>query len=124
MSPAGTTERGGGKIPPQTNLGDDVLVGRVEATQDSRPGTFSVVPCGTSHTFYLNPGLTSWATLSRPYGTSMISCFAYRTGPGFFAVTQGANLLANNRNFGSDAPAHDWGDQAQLVHKFLELIRK
>jgi hypothetical protein len=69
MSPAGTTERGGGKIPPQTNLGDDVLVGRVEATQDSRPGTFSVVPCGTGLVGNVDPGLTSWATLSRPYGT-------------------------------------------------------
>jgi hypothetical protein len=39
------------------------------ATQDLRPGTFSVVPHGTARASLLNPGLTSWATLSRPYGT-------------------------------------------------------
>src|SRR5277367_3446929 len=39
------------------------------ATQDLRPGTFSVVPYGTSRASLLNPGLTSWATLSRPCGT-------------------------------------------------------
>jgi hypothetical protein len=39
------------------------------ATQDLRPGTFSVVPYGTSRASLLNPGLTSWATLSRPSGT-------------------------------------------------------
>ena len=37
--------------------------------QDLRPGTFSVVPYGTSRASLLNPGLTSWATVSRPYGT-------------------------------------------------------
>src|SRR5580658_5680492 len=43
--------------PSATNLGDDVLRDRVKAAQDLRPGTFSVVPYGTSRASLLNPGL-------------------------------------------------------------------
>jgi hypothetical protein len=35
-----------------------------------------------------------------------------------------ANLSANYRNFGPDAPAHYWGDKAQPVHELLKLFRK
>jgi hypothetical protein len=37
--------------------------------QDWRPGTFSVVPAGLVSVGNVDPGLTSWATLSRPCGT-------------------------------------------------------
>jgi hypothetical protein len=40
-----------------------------EATQDLRPGSFSVVPSGLVTLFEPNPGLASWDTLSRPSGT-------------------------------------------------------
>ena len=35
-------------------------------TQDSRPGAFSAVPSGLVSVAKVHPGLTSWATLSRP----------------------------------------------------------
>jgi hypothetical protein len=38
-------------------------------TPGLRPGAFSAVPAGLGRFSNLYPGLTSWATLSRPYGT-------------------------------------------------------
>src|ERR1700733_11385611 len=37
--------------------------------QDWSPGTFSAVPTGLGRFSNFYPGLTSWAILSRPYGT-------------------------------------------------------
>jgi hypothetical protein len=34
---------------------------------------FSAVPGGTVPGFHLYPGLASWATLSRPFGTQFVS---------------------------------------------------
>src|ERR1700678_1499194 len=42
---------------------------RVGGTQDCILGHFSAVPTGLDRFSNLYPGLTSWATLSRPYGT-------------------------------------------------------
>jgi hypothetical protein len=41
----------------------------VECTQDECPGIFSAVPGGTVPGSYVYPGLASWATISRPFGT-------------------------------------------------------
>ena len=40
-------------------------------TPELHPGAFSAVPAGLIVRSYLNPGLTSWATLSRPCGTQL-----------------------------------------------------
>src|ERR1700721_2725234 len=45
----------------------------LKCTQDWRPGTFSAVPSGLFLVCHLYPGLTSWATLSRPFGTQLVS---------------------------------------------------
>jgi hypothetical protein len=46
------------------------LIGvRSRFTQDSRPGAFSVVPAGLVSVALYTPGLTSWATFNRPFGT-------------------------------------------------------
>ena len=77
------------------------MVDRVEATQDSVLG-------------YSQPSLRDFNDL----------LLRLQDKTGFLRSYSGANLSTNHGNFGPDAPAHDWGDQAQLVHKFLELIRK
>jgi hypothetical protein len=45
------------------------LVSPIEEAQDCRPGIFSAVPGGTVPGAHAYPGLASWATLSRPFGT-------------------------------------------------------
>src|ERR1700733_4637300 len=42
---------------------------RVGGTPGLHPGAFPAVPAGLGRFSNLYPGLTSWATLSRPYGT-------------------------------------------------------
>src|ERR1700761_1724787 len=44
---------------------------RVGGTPGLHPGAFSAVPAGLGRFSNLYPGLTSWATLSRPYGTHL-----------------------------------------------------
>src|SRR5580658_4149539 len=44
---------------------------RVGGTPGLHPGAFSAVPAGLGRFSNIYPGLTSWATLSRPYGTQL-----------------------------------------------------
>src|ERR1700734_1291555 len=44
---------------------------RVGGTPGLHPGAFSAVPAGLGRFSNLYPGLTSWATLSRPCGTHL-----------------------------------------------------
>jgi hypothetical protein len=41
-------------------------------TQDLRPGLLSAVPTGLIRYALVYPGLASWATFSRPYGTEFV----------------------------------------------------
>ena len=88
-SPAGTAESSPGQGPGLACAGRAVPQGRLRVTQDTvlgwlpritcsahgrgtpgfHPGEFSAVPAGLLRLSNLSPGLTSWATLSRPYGT-------------------------------------------------------
>jgi hypothetical protein len=54
---------------PDSPRGKMCALGLREKTQDWRPGQFSAVPSGLVRAARSYPGLTSWATLSRPFGT-------------------------------------------------------